>query len=125
MTEKALSVPVANASALTAHYGRWPSFHDAEVLNLQLNRGEGGQPPSLTLTCLLVDRPAIQGAPLLVTMSFHQVDELELSGFNEQNALFDLTLTLAERLIEVNLESSYGLSASFSCARVEIVDVHR
>lgn len=30
--------PIVGADRLTGHFGRWPSFHDAEVVRLVLDR---------------------------------------------------------------------------------------
>ena len=131
--------PIEGEERLIAHFGRWPSFHDAEVVRLaierrpNLGRGDG---PTLDLTihafettrelepdgCFRLRRHAV------VRFRFDGVVDLELRGFNEQNVLFDLSI--ADRpedaegcRVEVSLHASYGLWGRFRCRRVEVAEV--
>lgn len=90
-------------------------FHDAEVLAVRVDR-DG---PTLELDVeVFAQLPEAQ----LVRLKFSDVSELEISGFNEQNVLFDLR---AERgdddLYDVRLEASYGLGGSFRCGAITTV----
>jgi Immunity protein 50 len=126
---------VSNSEALTSIFGKWPSFHDAEVLRIRLDRGEG-----LSGASLEADIHAWEMTPevdargffvlrhhTLVTLRFDDIAELDLHGFNHQNVLWDLKL---ERLSElesareqwsVALPTSHGVSARFVCARISVI----
>ena len=83
-------------------------FHDAEVTSIVLDRSG----PALELTVSL-DEAAKQETLLL---RFEGTSDVELSGFNEQNALFDITVERDERGgWGVALSASYGLAGSFVC----------
>jgi hypothetical protein len=132
---------IRNSEALEEIFGYWPSFHDAEVLHVRLDRGDppdrGGEPRRPTLEAdihvfEMTDQVTEQGfyalrKHTLVTFAFHGVDELELNGFNNQNALFGLRLEdISDRQLEVlkwsvGFESSFGLEASFMCEEAEVV----
>jgi hypothetical protein len=65
----------------------------------------------------------------LVTLQFTRVAALELNGFNEQNALFALTIESGDqsaaepRRWDVSFESSYWVGAAFSCDRIIVREV--
>jgi hypothetical protein len=125
--------------------GHWPSFHDAEILDLSLWRGDVDPErnkyvfPVLTLTVHLwemtkeVDSAGyfVLRDHTLATMKFHNVDRLQMQGFNHQNAIFGLSVDRRERdespspYFAVELEPAFGVSASFTCLRVEVVTASR
>jgi hypothetical protein len=130
---------VIGGELLTSIFGYWPSYHDAEVLWLRLDRtpSEGTYGPvleTLIHTFEITDEIEPNGSYLLknhvlVHFRFHEVVQLRLDEFNHQNSLFGLSLTdLRERQWEhiqfqVSLDPSFGLGCSFQCHKVEIVSV--
>lgn len=131
---------IIGAEQLVAVFGDWPSFHDAEVLGIRLARGapgEGNCCPTLEAMIHVFEMTGevddcgfyVLRHHVLVHFRFTEVVELVLEGFNEQNALEDLSLTdLRDRQMErvkwqVCFDSSYGVSASFQCFAVEVVSV--
>jgi hypothetical protein len=123
---------IVNAEALTRIFGEWPSFHDAEVLSIRLDRGG---PPRLEADIhtwemtseVTADGSYARGKHTRVGLLFEGIDEVELDGFNEQNVLFALTLTdISERQLEtatwqVAFESSFGVSVRFLCETIAVV----
>ena len=133
MTETEL---VANAHALTQLFGYWPSFHDAEVLTMHLDRsGEDG--PSLEaqvhvfeMTDQVDDRGFyILRKHALVTLRFADILLRNLQWFNQQNSLSGLGIYAAEeedvdgRAIGVSFGSNYGVEAELLCRRASILKV--
>ncbi len=59
----------------------------------------------------------------MVTMRFSKIESEEITGFNEQNAVFDLDMRVGEDGIQVEISSSYGCAASFTCQHVAIKSV--
>jgi hypothetical protein len=131
---------IAGAEQLVAVFGYWPSFHDAEVLWLRLDRrahGDGCYGPTLEALVHAFEMTSEVGADgyyvlrhhVLVLLRFRDVVDLRLDGFNHQNALMGLTLTdLRDRQMErvrwaVRFDSAWGVDASFQCYSVEIVSV--
>jgi hypothetical protein len=103
---------------LTALFGQWPCFHDAEVIDFTLNREE----PAARAQIRVFNHA-------VVTLRFANVVDLELWGFNEQNAIFDLKIepesghpdvTGQGPAYRVVFESSYGMGASYLCASIEV-----
>jgi hypothetical protein len=128
---------------LTSLFGGWPSFHDAEVLRVRLDRGtaldvgyDQGRKPSLEADIHVYEitgEVTDQGVyalrnHTLVTLAFHGIDRVELADFSYQNTLFGLRLEdITDRQLEtlrwqVGFDASAGLGASFLCEDIEVVE---
>jgi len=126
-------------------FGYWPSFHDAEVLDLHFWRGDVDPSqkryifPVLTVKiCVweLTNKTDDRGCIILrnhtlTTLQFHDVEEFHLDGFNHQNALLELSIDQQQRadsasqLFAVRFHPAFGMGASFKCTRIEVVDAVR
>ena len=131
---------ITGAKKVTAVFGHWPSFHDAELLSLRLERSshrDGCHGPTLDALVHAFEMTSEVGADgcyvlrhhVLIHLRFLDVVELEMNGFNHQNALAGLALTdLRDRQMEhvrwaVRFDGSFGVEASFQCYEVEVVSV--
>jgi hypothetical protein len=131
---------IAGSEKLTRIYGGWPSFHDAEVIELHLWRGQmrpGDSDVFPVLTAkihIFVESPTSQHT--LATLRFEDVDDYRMEGFNYQNAILSLSITVQNRgkfesgeglppYLVVEFRSAFGMSASFRCFRIEVVDAVR
>jgi hypothetical protein len=133
---------IVSGEKLTKIFGYWPSFHDAEVLELHFCRGNV-QPdkgnynfPVLTLKIHVwkltnqVDSAGylILQHHTLTTLNFCDVTDFQMEGFNHQNAMLELSLTSQDRTkgpspyFAVRLEPAFGMGASFKCLRIEVLD---
>ena len=65
----------------------------------------------------------------LATLSFHDMNELKMEAFNHQNAIFELLIDAETRsedqrpILNVQLLPAFGVTASFRCSRIEVIDV--
>ncbi len=131
---------IEGAQKLVGLFGYWPSFHDAEVLWLKVDRKpvrEGIYGPTLELlvhTFEITSEVGSNGAyvlqhHVLVLFRFHGVDQWKMEDFNHQNALMgisfkDITASQLELLdFEISLCGAFGLDGSFLCKVVEVVEV--
>ena len=130
---------IVGQEKLTSVFGRWPSFHDSEVLWIHLDRTHFGDGHGPTLDALIhVFEMTSEISPSgfyvsrhhsLAHFRFHDVVELNLEGFNFQNVLSELAISdIQERQMErihfqVDFVASVGLSASFQCHRIELLAV--
>jgi hypothetical protein len=120
----------SNAEMLRERFGgRWPSFHDAEILRIELSRIEE---VILLLDIFVFARSAevdSQGYfarenATVVRLAFRRVWDITLSDFNEQNVLQDLLTSMREDgSLRVEICSLYGLSGSFLCSEAAVADV--
>jgi hypothetical protein len=131
---------VENASLLIEHFNGWPSFHDAEVIDIHCWRGtanvgewtERSVFPVVTMKILI---PRKQDH--VVTLRFHNVGEITVDGFNHINQIFDFTVAIEERGFYTNGEKlppflvvtmtratrEVGMAALFRCFRIEVLDI--
>lgn len=136
MTDEDLQA-IENSRVLTDVYGQWPSFHDAEVHRVILNRS-GDEGPTLESvihaweTTPEVDERGsyVQTKHMLVTLLFKNITDLVIDDFNSQNVLFSVYLARVvdtspeSRKWQVNLSGIYGMDAKFLCSSIVIKGVH-
>jgi hypothetical protein len=125
---------IGNSHLLTGIFGRWPSFHDAEVLHIGLNPGERTPyGPWLDAIIHVFEMTAQidNGAYVLrnhsaVTLRFREICELKLDGFNHQNVLaglriIDISDRQLERIrFEVFFDGIFGVSANLQCHSIDV-----
>jgi Immunity protein 50 len=133
MTE--IADKIKNSSLLTDIFGRWPSFHDAEVISIELFRDPNGtNEPSLRAKIYVFEAtPEVDSRGffilknhVLVTLIFRGIDDNSIAGFNQQNVLSDIAITdissrqLDQLRYEVHFPSLFGVEAEFKCRAIEI-----
>ncbi len=130
---------IEGANQIVAVFGRWPMFHDAEVLWITLDRSGDGDSVEPTLDATVhafegtdqVDKDGyyVSRHHVRVHFRFRGIEELELGGFNCQNVLFQIEIQnlheLQTELIQfgVYFRASYGVFATFHCRAIEVVSV--
>jgi hypothetical protein len=130
---------IEGSKKLTDIFGYWPSFHDAEVIELRFWRGDVEPDanryvfPVLTVHLHVWEMTNAEGFlslrhHTLATLLFHDVNEFRMEGFNHQNAILGLSIIRQERsqgpspVFAVEFDPAYGMGASFICSRVEVFD---
>jgi len=82
---------IENATALISIFGKWPSFHDAEVLRAVLDRS-GPEGPSVEtmihvfeMTSEIDSKSGLYAVKnrMLVTLRFTEISLQQIQGFNE------------------------------------------
>ncbi|HEY7405663.1 MAG TPA: Imm50 family immunity protein [Candidatus Angelobacter sp.] len=136
----AIERKIKKSQLLTDIFGYWPSFHDAEVNSIELQRAQDGSDhPTLRariyvfeMTREVDDRGFyVLKNHTLVTFLFRGVDESQIKSFNHQNVLWGLEIIdLSSRQLEslkfeVHFVPSFGVEAEFKCKAVEIEAVER
>ena len=129
-----MEFPVArieNSEAITSVFGYWPSFHDAEVLELVICRDGSGPGRASVVARVHVFEMTSQVKPdghylchkhSIVSLVFEDVDELVMEGFNHQNALAGLRIEEREPggCLAVAFDGAYGLEASLICRSIRV-----
>jgi hypothetical protein len=132
---------IGGSEKLTTIFGRWPSFHDAEVIDLHLREGDPAEnrPPLPVLTTKvhlweLTNEIDAQGYYVLrhhtlATLRFHDVLDLKMKGFTHQNVIFGLSIVPQERsegpwklVFAVEFEPVAEFEATFYCSRMDVLD---
>lgn len=115
-----MSVPVnigeiEGAAELEEWFGYWPSFHDAEIVSLHLNRTGSSSLRVHTreMTKEIDDKGYyVLAKHVVVEFVFEAVCGLSLSGFNQQNVIFGLAIEKTDSGFQVTLDDCYGLAGS-------------
>ena len=125
-----------NAQLLTTIFGRWPSFHDAEVLRLVLDRS-GPEGPTLEAAIHVFEMTSEVNAKGYYVLKHHTEATLRFTAvnlegirwFNQQNVLSDLIvepLDPAEHdglTLRVVMPSTYGVEMELECERAIVASV--
>jgi hypothetical protein len=98
---------VRGATELEARFGYWPTFHDAEVLSLAMERNG-------------LSKLRVQCKDLLVSFILENVTDCDLAEFNHQNVLSSLTLEREKKGYRLILEPCFGLNGNITAERLRI-----
>jgi hypothetical protein len=104
-------------------FGYWPSFHDAEIVNLQLNRKGGSSLFAHTweMTKELDEKGCfVMTKHIVVEFLFDGVFDLNLTGFNQQNVIFGLDIEKTDSGFRLTLDECYGLSGAIEAKTMSI-----
>jgi hypothetical protein len=117
---------VTGAQQLHDWFGHWPSFHDAEVISLHLNRRN----PSILRVHTWdmtseVDKTGHYVHTKNVVVDFvvdisAADDALELYGFSHQNVIFGLAIKRHDSAYKLDIDPCYGLGGSIKADNVSI-----
>jgi Immunity protein 50 len=117
---------IEGANKLIDLYGYWPSFHDAEVETITIER-EGLTVTIIFTTDDLVEKDGErQGNQLAkVTVRWYEVADLALraADWSEENWVWDLSLTADEKGIRTELLPNDGIGGSILARRMEVLEV--
>ena len=127
---------ITNHEMVTNFLGAWPSFDDFEVVSMLLERSHDGEEPWPVLTIQFLGFRSDVGPEspernkCLLTLRFGGVENLELRGFNHQNAINGLVVAalwsehLDREVFNVELIQGFGVGAAFGCGEIEVVSVN-
>lgn len=133
-----IELQIAGAEKLIGVFGYWPSFHDAEVTEVLLQRGGGPDSCPVLIATIHVFETTREVSSTghyvcrhhsQVRIKFTDISELQLEHFNHQNALSGLGIEHApdsdgkSAAFHVSLLSAYGLDGTFACRSIELVSV--
>lgn len=136
---------IERSGLLVERFGEWPPFEDAEVMALVFDRGNHlgviqmddwskRIPPSLTATFYVFDvRYADtdpKRKPSKVCIRFEEFDRFEMDGFNYQNPILGMGITVSysDRLRKNLLSVNWGGTGikhevSFLCHQIRVLSV--
>ena|SRR5438552_8372434 len=113
------------ATALMDWFGFWPSFHDCEIIGIDLQRHEVSrlQIHAFASGPRLDDQGYFERTKdSLVTFSFGDIVFLELAAedFHRQNVISELNVTKSDATTTVAWNSSYGLAGRIEAKQVSV-----
>jgi hypothetical protein len=105
---------VIGVEDVVSQLGSWPSFHDAEIIQVHLER-DGHS----TVTVRLMGP---RGPGALVTFIFEQIVDLTLDGeaVNRQNVIAALVIEKVNQASKLIFAPCYGLAGHITAERVSV-----
>jgi len=114
---------VPGAAELVSWFGSWPSFHDAEVLSVMLDRSAETvvRIHAFRMTkALNATGHFVCDHHVIVSFFLSELENNNLSAFNHQNVIGGLDLQRAANGFELKLYPCYVVDATFSARSVRI-----
>lgn len=115
---------IVGSNLIAEWFGKWPSFHDAEIVEVHLYRERRRMDLKLyafEMTSEVDERGYYKLAKrCFIDFCFEGIDELELSDFNQQNVIGGLSLEENGGGVKVVIDPIFGMGAEWSCERVVI-----
>jgi len=116
MNESDIEAGLTGAEAVRQWFGRWPNFHDAEVISLSLAR-EGQS--------VLRVYPYYPHKPAVVDFIFENVTDIELQDFSGQNVITSLGIETAtdqngDKVYRLVLGPCYGLAGRIDAKSLRV-----
>ena len=108
---------IVGADAVVAALGGWPSFHDAEIVRLHLER-DGVS----TVSIQLVGPDGRCKDGRVVTFTMECIKDLSLEGehINSQNVISDLAIENTPGGIRLTFSPCYGLAGRITAEKVSV-----
>ena len=114
---------IEGADEVVKWFGHWPSFHDAEILELHLDRACRSW---IKIHAWLMTNEIDENnyykrdKHAVVKFAFERVFKLELTGFSIQNVISELSLEKGVRGLRLCLSRCYGLSGFIEADRMSV-----
>lgn len=114
---------LTGAQALIDWFGIWPSFHDAELVDLTLITQDKSHVTLHTWqTTKEIDKTGcfVTKKHVFVTFEMNGITDLELRGFNHQNVVSAVVLKKINEEIQLSLVNCFGLAGFIKCAQISV-----
>jgi hypothetical protein len=111
-----IGVSLHGSNAVMQWFGGWPSFHDAEIISMNLAR---------TGQSILRVYPYYPDKPATVNFVFEEITDLELADFSGQNVISSLGIEevidqTKEKAIRLTMSPCYGLAGRIDAKRLRV-----
>lgn len=116
--ELKLNTAIEGWTELSGWFGREPSFHDAELLLLEL---VGGKAPSR----LVITTSRGDGKKCRVTFLLSGITEMHLTGWNFQNVFWDIRVVNGNEGVAVVMDGNIGIAGQIVAKTVSVVTDER
>ncbi len=127
---------IIGSSAILETDGTWPSFYESEVYSFNFWRGDSRPEDDVYISPTIETsiEMARHSRPFIVDLKFHDCDSIEMSYFNYQNVIEELTFSFEERgfyadgvtpllpYICVKIGTpKHTVALTFKCFKIEVV----
>jgi hypothetical protein len=118
-------VPLVGADAVTAWFGRWPSFHDAEILTVHIERGGTSYLRIRTWNVgheTDADGFYVRSRETVVVFEFTDIADIRLEGedADRQNVIAGLALQQENSGLRLILSPCYGIAGYIVAREISV-----
>jgi hypothetical protein len=121
--ERAAGLQIPGLVELIDWFGFFPSFHDAEVISISLDRSGGCRVAVHTFeTTKETDRSGryVLRKHIIVTFVLERIKDVRLEGFNCQNVLSGISIARQRETYDLDLEGIYGVAGKIRAEAMRI-----
>ncbi|MGI4756527.1 MAG: Imm50 family immunity protein [Janthinobacterium lividum] len=121
MTQEEILASVQGAQDIVGWFGYWPSFHDSEVVSIELHRSTTSHVRVHAFRGVAkTDERGHYKQEKHATVSFaiKDISSLALSGFNNQNVLSALLLKKVDAGTQLILADCYGVAGEITAGNI-------
>jgi hypothetical protein len=110
-------IAIVGADAVAAALGGWPSFHDAEIIRVCVERNGVS---TVAVQLCVPGRGCDDGR--VITFAIERIKDLALDGedINRQNVIACLTVEQTDRGIKLTFSPCYGLAGQITAEKVSV-----
>ena len=101
---------ISGIEEIISWYGEWPSFHDAEILELHLERTGRSWMKIYN----------VWNKHGVITFNMEEVIDLELADFSHQNVIGGLKLEKTPKGLRLTMTPCYGLAGYLEAKRMSV-----
>jgi hypothetical protein len=124
---KAGSCPdIVGVESVLSWFGEWPTFHDAEILEVHLDRAGVSwiKVHAWLMTNETCEKDGKQyfrsDRHAVVTFELREIRDLQLGAFSVQNVIFGLDIERKGEFHRLTLHPSWGLAGYIEAGRVRV-----
>lgn len=115
-----VAATIPGSDQVIAWFGSWPTFHDAEVLELFLTR-EGKSWLRIEVCRKSTEPPSPAADDVaVITFWFEHVLDVELNDFSPQNVIFDLRLDNTKNGWCLTMSPCFGIAGYVEAEQVTV-----
>ena len=122
---------VVNAELIWNHFGRWPAFHDAEIVKVIFETHPATGRYSITFTVEAFEMTRNVSAQgyfelakrCLIEIQFTGIEEITFEDFRHQNVLWELKFENQGSFIACDMSSSVGMEATIVAAEAVVLSL--
>jgi hypothetical protein len=114
---------IEGATDVVDWFGQWPSFHDAEVIEVHLKRkGRSFLRVWAFQATSVVDETGhyVCDRHAIVTFALEGVSDLELADFSPQNVISSLTVEVLPETVRLTMSPCFGVAGYLEASRVSV-----
>lgn len=111
---------IENGNLIEDFFGYFPKFHDCEIISMNFETSKSRYYPTIILSISITE----QRKHCKIIFEFINVVENDLSGFSNQNSIYEMKFSKQEKNVKCVIDPNCGLSAEIICKKIRVVSLN-